>query len=211
MDAPNDLLPPSHPMASALRREMDALSHMDGDALDREFADSLRVTAERIIRMAAIIRIKESRGDDLTALARRFTWFGYLRRVAYGQVLPDVLVKLQGHPLLLARAATLALPDQRQLIEQETVGVASIEDGKIAVRAVAPSEMTRSEIVQVFARDHIRKPEEQASYLRSVAPKVRRRTPKTGVVLDAKRGGIYVNGEFVSRADLAKYLADLTR
>ena len=127
----------------------------------------------------------------------------------FPSAIPELLVALQGSPMLLDRVSALPLPDQRRIAAGEPLKVVVTDDGKTTHRLVEPSRMNRFEIFQVFAKDHIRDDGEQVGFINSKSPPERR--PRNGVVLDTKKGGIFVNGEFISRKTLAEFLAKLSQ
>lgn len=73
-----------------------ALSSETTDRLRERLAQILARTAEDLIEMARIVRELESRGEDLSGL--RLGMIDYLRRIAAGQLLPGLVVRLSGQP-----------------------------------------------------------------------------------------------------------------
>jgi hypothetical protein len=208
----NDLLPTVAVESQA--KELDTLSTQE---LKDAFLESMRVAGTHLIRMAAIVRLLEKRGEDLSDL--RYGLLGYIRKIACGQLLPEVVVKFQGAPLLLNRISSLPIPDQEKVVKTETFRVVRILNGDIDVRTVPPMLLSRDEVAQVFAADHIRDEIEQQVYLRAreTKPLRRRRAQEVRnassgpveVVLDKRRKGLIINGVFFSRADLMKHLAEI--
>lgn len=167
---------------------------------------SLGVTVEQVILMAAIVRRLEELGDDLTDL--EISVFPLIRKVAYGQIVPELLVRLQGKPSLLRRAASMPLPDQRGIANGEPLKV--IQPGGDH-RMIPPLKLTAVETRQVFASDHIRDEAEQAAWLREREQNQPVKPPDSEeIYLDRKRQGIVVAGRFISASDLAHYLSQLT-
>ena len=123
----------------------------------------MRTTADGLRRMAAIVRVLEERGEDLREL--RVGLVVYLRRIAYGQLLPEVVVRYAESPAVLRRISELALPDQRRLLADERpieLLVPTATGGTEIVR-VSPARLTRAQIGQVFDGAKIRTPGEQAA------------------------------------------------
>lgn len=205
-----EMIDSKHPLNELLETAVSALSELDTEKLRAELAKAFRVTVEQIVRMAAIIRILEDRGDNLDDL--KFGLLGYLRKVAYGQVMPEVVVKLQSAPLLMARVASLPIPDQKRVITEDPIKVTVIDDGVTTHRLISPLKMNASEIRQVFARDHIRDESEQISWIRSRPSRAAQSTGNNGIQVDAKRKGIVVTGErvFISRSEMVNLLARVT-
>lgn len=187
------------------------LGTMTTEQLHDELVRSLSVTVGQVVRMAEIVRLLEERGEDLSDL--RIGLIGYLRRIAYGQVLPEIIVRYHGLGTLLSRAAAMPIPDQERLIRDDRVVVADIApDGSVSHRMVPPTSLSFEQINQVFGRDQMRSLEDQVLYLRDRASRRRiEQRSGDGVVLNQRRHGIEVNGYFISCADLADYLARLTK
>jgi hypothetical protein len=143
---------------------MDEYESKDTETLKASLVGLLTITTETVARAAAIIGILESRGEDLTKL--KMGLVGYLRRVACGQVLPEVVAKFIGSSVL-KNVAALPVNDQKMLLETETVELASVSDGKIDTRSKPILLLEPFESRQLFASDHIRTVNEQASWLRS--------------------------------------------
>lgn len=195
-------------MATSIEDHAHLLAKLDTAELKEELAKSMRITGEHLLRMAAIVRILEDRGEDLRDI--RYGIVGYLRRIACGQVLPEVVAKFQGAPMLLSRISHLPLPDQHRIVKCDSISVsAGVVDGEIQHRSVPLLAMSRDEIYQVFASDRVRDEAEQEAYLHGRGQSKRKQN-QDGVVLDKKRGGIIVDGKFISVSDLAGYIARLS-
>lgn len=183
------------------------LSGKSTDELLVELAKCVEVTAMQIQHMANIVRELEQRGENLDNI--RLGILTYLRLIAYGQMLPEVLATYQGSPALLKRISTLPLPDQRLLLDHPEVIVVSPDD-PVDHRRVPITSLGRKEIWQVFGDGKIRDAGQQRSYLRDHVPrKMTRKTEESGIQLDAKRGGIVVNGQFISSKQMLLYLTQL--
>lgn len=195
-------------LSDLMQAQMESIGGMTTAQLREELAKSLRITVEQLVRMAAIVRLLQDRGDELVDI--RLSILNYLRKIAYGQILPELVVKFQSAPLLLNRASQLPLPDQKKLIGDAPVKLVIFENGRTDHRLLDPLKMNAVEIRQVFARDHIRDDAEQVSYLRSKPTPVHRHASE--VVVDGKRKGIVVSGDnvFISRSDLVNYLSRVT-
>ena len=192
---------------SLLDTELSCLKELSVNELRQELAKSLVVTAGAIVRMAAIIRLLEERGEDLSDI--RVGMIHMLRRVASGQVLPELVAKMHGLPSLLKRVARLPIPDQAAIVEDKTIKVSTVEDGRHTHRLLHVMKMTPAEIRRVFADDHIRDVAEQVSLMEQEEPK---RVNRPAVVVDSRRGGIIVSGEniFISFKELTSHVAALS-
>lgn len=183
------------------------LSELDLSQLRDEFAKAMIVTVGGVIRLAAIVRVLEDRGEDVSDIQ-----FGHmLRRVACGQVLPELVVKLQWQPRLLNKVAMLPIADQRTVAEDRPIKVATVENGARTHRMVRLMQMSPDEVRRVFAKDHIRDVGEQVSMMESEAA-TERHVNRPPVTIDPRRKGIVVTGEkvFISFKELTSHLASLS-
>lgn len=177
----------------------------DTQWLMSELKECLKITVYHVIKLAAIVRRLEECGCEIEV---DFSLLPYIRKVAYEQVVPELIVSLQGDQQLLSKAASLPIPEQRMIAENKPLKVMEIGGDH---RKVPPLSMTRREIRQVFGRDKIRSDAEQIGWLRDEQTKAAvHQKVQSEVLVDQKKKGIVVNGTFVSAADLAHYLAELT-
>lgn len=189
--------------------ESRGLQAMTSENLRAELAKSMRITAEHLVRMAAIVRVLEERGEDMSDLS--FGMLRHLRRIAYGQMMPEVVVRFQDQPLLMDRVSLLPLPDQTRLLAGENVRLVTVQDGKMDHRLVPLEAMTRDDIWQAFGKSGLRSDSEQIAVLRSRAERAPKRSKSQAVIVDMKRGGIMVDGLFISKADLIMYVQRLRK
>jgi hypothetical protein len=187
------------------------------EALRQELIQQTRKTAEGFLRLAWIVRLLEERGDDLSGL--RFSLIPHLRRIAYGQLLPELLVRFGSHPSLLRRVSLLPIPDQKRLVERQSVELAVLvidpENGEVPVytkREADPGKLLGPQIFQVFGPDRLRSYAEQCLFLDDA----RTRTPPTSPVLntgrvraDLDRGGLILGRTFVPQAEVLEALGRL--
>lgn len=186
------------------------LAAMPTEALKERLTSLLARTADDLREMASIVGELESRGEDLSAL--RLGIVDHLRRIAAGQLLPEVVVRFSGFPALLRIAIHLPLPDQRKLADGEPLDVAVWRDGSVDWRRVDPLGMTRDQLQLVFAGDRIRTQSEQISVLESQArkPQDEKHQPsRRRVKADQQRGGLVIGRAFAPLADVLSALADL--
>lgn len=187
-----------------------ALAEMTTEQLRGELARSLELTAAHLVRLALIVRTLEDRGEDLAGL--RIHMLPYLRQIAYGQVLPEIVVRFAESPLLIRSISTLPIPDQRSIAEGRPVPMAiRKDDGSVDHRLVDPAYLRREQVAQVFARDRIRPIEEQIVLLEARGkPREPKPATKGGAVRpDRERGGIVVGRTFVPLSDVVSALAEL--
>lgn len=155
----------------------------------------------------------EERGEDLSALHTGM--IGYLRRIAAGQLLPEVVVRFAEAPLVLQKIATLPLPDQQKLVNGEPVKVMIFADeGRPDFRMLDPLKMTASQVHQAFASGKLRDDAEQIYYLesrRQFRPVVAVESRFGMVRADRDRRAIIVKRTAVPVADVVSALADMRR
>lgn len=184
-----------------------ALPAMTTDQLKSRLTELLSVTAETLLELAAIVKELEWRGEDLENL--KLSMIHWLRLIANGQLLPEVVVKFQATPMVMRKIARLPIPDQRRLANGGSVDLLANEKGE--TRSVPPDAMSRDEIEQAFATDHIRSLSEQRGVLDSRS--TRRRTPTrdtNGIIVDRRRNVLKLpDGTTITRAELLDYLRRL--
>lgn len=191
------------------------LAAMDTARLREELAAALRLTVAAIVRLAFIVRLLEERGEDLSGL--KLGLLNHVRRVAYGQVLPEIVVRFAGQPLVLQRVSALPRPDQERLARSGDDGMVELvvrrEQG-FDKRMADPARLTREQVWQVFATDHIRSEAEQILLLeeqnRHDRGEMVKAPPLRGKVrADRERKGLMVGRTFVPQTEIAQALADL--
>lgn len=206
--ANRDLPPRDVPAAEAAYAN---LKELPTEKLREQLGRTLKLTAEHLLRLALIVRILEERGEDLSDL--RLGLLSHLRRIAYGQVLPEVVVRFAGSPALVQRISNLPLPDQERLAQGEPVKLVTVgADGQADHLLVDPLNMSMPQLAQVFAPDRLRGEAEQLALLqrRAALPAVRARQPKRGKVrIDREQGGLMVGRVFVPLATVLDALAEL--
>ncbi len=194
---------------AALERELVEIEKMqDCKELRRLLVRALSVSVEQIIRMGAIVRRLEELGDDLSDM--ELSLLPQIRKVAHGQVSPQVVHYLMGKPSLFRKVSALPMPDQKRIASGEPLKVL-LANGDHCM--VSPTKMNGKEIAQVFAADHIRDDAEQASWLREHAPPAvpsEQVWDKEKIYLDRRRQGLVVGQRFIPASDLAHYLSQLT-
>ena len=161
MGAPDDL-----PLPAASAAD---LASATTEELRRELAAALEVTAHQLLRLASIVAELERRGEDLAGL--KLGLLGYLRRIAAGQLLPELVVLYQGSPAVLRAASMLPPADQRRLASGEPFElVVPRPDGHgWDTRLVEPSWLRPSQLRQLIGPAGIRPAGEQIALLESRA------------------------------------------
>ena len=189
------------------------LAGLSTDQLKVELARVLRITAESLVRLALVVKTLEDRGEDLSDI--RVGLLPYLRLIAAGQLLPEVVVRFAGAPALIRVIGALPVQDQRRLAAGEPIPLYLRRgDGTVEHRLADPLAMTRDQVQQAFARDHIRDQAEQILVLESrltrPAKTVRESDKRIGNIrVDRGRGGIVVRRTLIPLADLLEAVAEL--
>lgn len=187
------------------------LAGLTSDTLRAMLSKSLERTARELTRLAWIVRILEERGEDLADL--RIGLLSYLRQIAYGQVLPEVVVRFGSAPTLVRAIAALPSPDQRRLADGEPVPMVVREGDTYTHRLVDPLKMSGGQVRQVFASDHVRDEGEQILRLQDRAaakpPAPKNPRAKGKIALDPKGRGIWVGRTLVPTALVVELLAEM--
>lgn len=173
-----------------------------------ELRKATQTSVKHVARMAAIIRQLEELGHEVQVDLGPLP---FLRKIAYGNMIPELYVALECDPALLSRAGSLPTPDQDRIARNEPMKVMELDGDH---RMVAPLSMTRQEIAQVFAKGRLRDEAQQIGWLKDRARREQSKLlidHQTSVAIDRKRRGIVANGVFIPAADLAHYLGELSR
>lgn len=175
------------------------------------FSETRRTVARQIMLAAAIVRIFDENQWDVAQLPVGARDLAYLRRVAHGEMIPELIFNERFCESLRSRAARLPLPQQRMVAADRPLEVVVEDTAGVASRLIRPSELTPRQIQQVFAYDRLRTVAEQRSYLEE---RVRQPAPSGPgpVVVDHRRRCVYVTGERVEITvkQMADLLAQLT-
>lgn len=179
-----------------------------GDLKDR-LSEAFKATVEGIMEIASIVKILETRGEDLDSL--KIGMLAWFRRVAYGQVSPNILIQYGDRPSLLRKLANLPMPDQVKIANDEPVEVLSFSNGRASERWVSPSDMTKKEVEQVFGSGRIRGLSEQRGWIDQKKPKFHSTETATPEVrIDKKKKQLVITGATkISRSQLFSYLSQM--
>jgi hypothetical protein len=199
-----ELVMVDHLSRDQLEEQLDHLSRLSTDDLRRELVRSLKMTADSLVKLALIVRSLEQRGEDLSSL--KIGMMPYLRQIAYGQILPEVVVRYAEQPMLVRAISSLPFPDQEHLSTGGKVEMAvRRDDGTLDHRLVDPLHLGRDQIHQVFTRGRIRSPEEQLVMLEAkprLVAKMAATETIEGIKVDHKRRGLIIGRRFVPAAML---------
>lgn len=152
---------------AAIEAELNPLS---SDKLKARFLACFQGASQFLAEAAICLKLLEDRGFDV----KRMEGYGTFRRIAAGQILPE-LVWLFARSPNLGLVERLPLPDQKALVRDPMVEVVQPVSGGYTTRKVdirtAPKEVAKL----ALGPDGRRSPEEQVAYLG--AQKTRPRPP----------------------------------
>ena len=180
-------------LAEAIR----PLEKLDTDQLLKEYEQEKATTLKHVVRLAAIVLLLEERECDLSGVS--IPGLDYVRKVAYGQLRPEVYARYAAHPRALRKIAALPIPDQRRMANDEPLKVVVIRPSGPTHRMVPVNKMTNEQLNQTIAAGHIRDEVEQIGYLDDQANHVRARAKQgvSPIVVSKKKRGVFVTGEKV--------------
>jgi hypothetical protein len=146
-----------------LQEKLQTMSEAD---LRKYLASKLQLTAENLVELALVIREFDERGIDLGDL--RISLLVYLRRIAYGQTLPEVVAQLGGRRDLLQRVAFLPLPEQQRCVDARGLALVTgeIAGGDYDTRCRQLLDLEPWEVRQLFGPNGLRNPMQQAVWLK---------------------------------------------
>lgn len=197
---------PCPPWVKSCLPEFEAL---DNEAIVSRFRDTFLATVAQLARMGAMLWTLERRGYDLTEL--RNGMMKYVREIAYGRIVPELVAEFQAYPVVLRVASRLSPPEQIVFSRNDPMKVVVPSGDSFSHRLIAPSEMNLQQVHQVIGDGKFRTELEQAAYLRSQAEK----TPhiahiKPTWTVRAKPAGIVMNGPgFIPLAELKRAVEGL--
>lgn len=195
------------PNTGPIERAIQGFESMDSASLRAELSRSLDRTASELVRLAAIVRVLEARGEDLSGL--KLGLIGYLRQIAYGRLAPELVVRYAEQPSILRVLGSLPAPDQARVVQGDPVPlVVRVADGTFTTRLVDPAKLTRSQVSQVFAGGRIRDEAEQVLRLEG-QPATGPRRQVASVYADRKRGIIRVGRNRVTVDEVLEALGQL--
>ncbi len=103
---------------SLLQETWAEIKGLPTDQLHKEFVDGLRVTVERLTRLAVILKELEGRGEVVKGVSESL--LKLLRRIADGEVMAEVVVRFADRPQTMARVARLPMEQQAEILEDES-------------------------------------------------------------------------------------------
>lgn len=196
-------------MSNIIPRHPDeaTLAKMSVAELRAGLSKSLGITVGGLIEAAVFVKELERRGEDLSDI--RDSTLPNLRKIACGQLLPEMYLRLFGKSGILNRVATLPIPDQQKIASGVPIAV-YLADGSGNHVLHRAEDMEPAMAQQVFAPGKIRNQSEQIAWLRArEIPRPRAAGP--AITIDRRRKGIHAEAHsFISLADLRDFVDQLT-
>lgn len=177
-------------------------------------SEGLKTTADGLMKMAFLVRIVEQVDKrDLREL-KRLPLFPWLRRIAYGQVLPEVMLEFGCSTPLLKAVSRLPIPEQQRAVSGESFPLVILDEkGQRTTRMYHPLDLSLGQMGQLFAEDCIRTPEQQLMYLDDKREKASTPVPEqVGIIrLDVDAEQLIIGRHRVSLVDADKAVRMLKR
>ena len=195
---------------STVESQIAELQSVDTEALKTQLSLCLDEIASSMLRMAAIVRVLEDRGEDLDAL--KLQLLPTLRLIAHGQIAPEAVVRFASQPPLLRLISKLPIPDQKRLGSGDAIDVAEYDaHGQITTRRLDPLYLGYRRLRLIIADTHVRTPAEQIAVLQEArtGPQKPRKPRVNAIVADPDKGGLTIGKAFYSAAEIVSALAKL--
>lgn len=199
-----------HLQTTSLSSAVASLAGLTNDQLTAELGRQLAVTVEGVTRAAACLAVMRQRGMDLSSVESQ-PLYRLLTRVAAGNLLPEVVACYAGSEILRRKISAMPTDVQSELCQPEATVKVLTADGK--TRKVRPVDLTRQEVGQVFAHDHIRNESEQRGYIEDLRRAASRKPQPNGdgIAVDTRKKRIVCpDGTELTLADLLKYAGMLS-
>lgn len=191
----------------------DIASEKDPRIILEHLSDLFATTVHSVRLMAACVKRLDELGVDLSTITDRAqrSALDLIRKVVNGTLLPEAVVAFELPGCLRAKLPRLSLHDQQQCVENKSLTVYLLNGDS---RKIAPSEMKKDDVAQVFGPTGIRTEGEQIAFLHD---KIRKETIKEAVnlsktldiVVDKKGKCLVINGVKIPARELARYLAEI--
>lgn len=187
------------------------LQSLSEDELMDVIREGLQVSAYGLVRTAMAIKELESRGKDLSGF--KISFLPFLRLVASGQLMVEVLVQFIEQPGIVRILSRLPLPDQKRIADGESIKLVVYgKDGGFTSRMFPVKTMDLRQVRQCIGYDKIRTETEQIALLESQKTRARQK-PKREVlgkfILDRERGGLIHRREFLTEQEIKAALSAL--
>ena len=190
--------------------DSDQLQAMSTHDLKLALADSIEMTAKRLMQMAAIWRVLEARGEDLSALRQGIV--GYIPMIAHDRLDARVVVQYAGQKTLLAALAKLSLNEQRKVLETGTVTALRIEGDQVVEKTLALSKMAAADVYLAFGEGGLRPIDDQrvllAGKIERVIKKKKENPCRVVRTATVENGKLVFGGVAMDAATVAALLKD---
>lgn len=196
-----------------LEEELALAMAKDVPTLLEELTQAGKLLVEYAMFCAVRVAALEAKGEALAGIA----FLNELRRLAGGQMLPEVFARFEHLQSVIPRIALLPLITQEQLCSKgATVEVFTMTDAGPTERAIPVRELSKAQVCQVFTKTgEMRSLAQQRTYLEENAARAKRSEPATVHVAEAiewnrRKDEVTISGTF-DRASLLAQLATLRR
>jgi hypothetical protein len=200
----------------ARESRMAELRTLPMDRLVQMLVDGLVLTVNTIYEMAMIVQVLQEKGVTSVDLRRRIKLFPHLNRINRGELLAELLVKVDSDKERLAALGSLPLALQHRLIEGERVPLSVPGPDGVLTQIMADPfspEVTEEMLAQAVdaERGCLRSTDQQALIVAARREAAARPLPqKIGPLeIDQERGGAVVRGVFISQEDMRRAVAVL--
>lgn len=178
------------------------LSGLMADELMAEVRRYLTMSLEGLLGAATCVRLLMKQGADLSDL-RDAPLMAHVLKIAYGQMLPGIVLRFAHKPKLISLIGALPIPQQEELARGDGVLVAELSpDGSINHRMLPPADLSREQLSLVFGRDGLRSESAQEVILKQR----RDAAPETTVHVGPHRvdpdRGVYVGSRLIRWAEI---------
>lgn len=174
------------------------------ESLKAKLAECISYTAKGLMHMACLVRALEEKGEDMDGL--KLGIMHHLRKIACGTLLPEVVLRFAGKPALIAVIGGLPLSEQKKLADGKPVRLVVYDPAtrERTHRMADPLDMTPAQVRQTFARDHVRRDDEQLLLLDDRREKAMLPVPEMvgKMRIDRVKRGVTVGKSFVPLAEL---------
>ncbi len=150
---------------SPLRKQLEAKTTAE---LRKELLALLSMTAQNLLRMAMVVSVLQSRGEQLTNFKSGF--LGILHAIAQGKLLPEAVVKFSGEPYAIRRLMTMSIIEQKRATEG---GELPKREPRIKTTKEERRQQAKEEEAEYCGPEWIKskKADNEGSYFRQIAKK----------------------------------------
>ncbi len=168
-----------------------------------ELRTGFRIIAGHIVRMAAVLRVMEEKGEQFDR--KELPYLNELRAIAYGQLLPEAFCRFVEREHVLRAVRRLPPTEQKRLAAGAHVELLVVmPDGTFSELKPDPLDLTPAQVRQVFDGDHMRDITAQRPVIHQQIAERQVKTPdRVGELkIDKELGGVFCGRKFIPLADL---------